>query len=159
VRGSERTALVDTVDPTKMDDLLARLDEIGVDSLDCIVCNHAEQDHSGSIPVMLERFGNAVVVANRKCRGLLSALLRIPEDRFIVVGDRDTLPLGDRTLEFVIVPRVHWPETIAHLPPGGPHPLPPAISSAPTTPRAACTCRTKRRSVPQRNALPTPPRS
>lgn len=112
VRGSEKTALIDTVDPTKTAELVRNLESIGVDSIDYIVSSHAEQDHSGSIPPMLERFGDAKVVTNQKCRDFLVDLLHVPEDRFVVIGDGDTLDLGGRTFEFIIAPWVHWPETM-----------------------------------------------
>ncbi|MCM2466432.1 FprA family A-type flavoprotein [Methanoculleus oceani] len=112
VRGSEKTALIDTVDPTKTAELMGNLDGLGVGSIDYIVSNHAEQDHSGSIPAMLDRFGDAKVVTNQKCRDFLVDLLHIPQDRVVVIGDGDTLDLGDRTFEFIIAPWVHWPETM-----------------------------------------------
>lgn len=112
VRGSKKTALIDTVDPTKTAELMGNLESIGVETIDYIVSSHAEQDHSGSIPAMLERFGDAKVVTNQKCRDFLVDLLHAPEDRFIVIGDGDTLDLGERTFEFIIAPWVHWPETM-----------------------------------------------
>ncbi len=112
VRGSEKTALIDTVDPTKTAELMGNLDQLGVDAIDYIVSNHAEQDHSGSIPAMLDRFPGAELVTNQKCRDFLVDLLGIPQDRVTVIGDGDTLSLGDRTLEFIIAPWVHWPETM-----------------------------------------------
>ncbi len=112
VRGSEATALIDTVDPSKMAELFRHLDALGVESLDYIVCNHAEQDHSGAIPDVIERYPEAVVVTNAKCMGLCVDHLHIPSVRFKVVGDGDTLSLGDMTLEFMLAPWVHWPETM-----------------------------------------------
>ncbi len=113
VRGSKKTALIDTVDPTKTEELVQNLDDLGITSIDYIVANHAEQDHSGSLPAMLERFSGATVITNEKCRGLLEELLHIPEERVRVIQDGETLPLGDRTLQFFIMPWVHWPETMA----------------------------------------------
>ncbi len=49
IRGSEKTVLLDTVDPTKADVLIDNLVSVGVDRIDYIVAHHAEQDHSGSI--------------------------------------------------------------------------------------------------------------
>ncbi len=112
LRGSEKTALIDTVDPSKFADLTANLDRLGVDKIDYIIANHAEQDHSGSIPAMLGRYPGAKVVTNQKCRDFLVDLLQIPQDRVIVISDGDTLTLGDRTLEFIFAPWVHWPETM-----------------------------------------------
>lgn len=110
VRGSEKTALVDTVDPTKVDVLMAQLD--AVDRLDYLVAQHAEQDHSGSIPVVLARYPGAVLVTNPKAKELLQEHLDIPDDRFKTVADGETLSLGDKTLRFVYLPWVHWPETM-----------------------------------------------
>ena len=112
IRGSEKTALIDTVDPAKFADLTANLDRLGVEKIDYIIANHAEQDHSGSIPAMLDRYRGAKVVTNQKCRDFLVDLLQIPGDQVHVVGDGDTLALGNRTFEFIIAPWVHWPETM-----------------------------------------------
>jgi flavorubredoxin len=112
VRGSEKTALVDSVDPARYQDLLENLAQHDVRNIDYLVCNHAEQDHSGSIGFLAERFPRAVVVANEKCKGFLIDLLHIPEGRFQVVADGEALSLGDRTLEFILAPWVHWPETM-----------------------------------------------
>ncbi|KUK62055.1 MAG: Beta-lactamase domain protein [Methanoculleus marisnigri] len=112
VRGSEKTALIDTVDPTKTAELMGNLDQLGVNAIDYIVSSHAEQDHSGSIPAMLDRFPGAKLVTNQKCRDFLVDLLHISKDRVTVIGDGDTLDLGDKTLEFIIAPWVHWPETM-----------------------------------------------
>ena len=111
IRGSEKTALIDTVDPSKEEELTSNLITMDVNQIDYIVINHAEQDHSGTLPLLLEVYPNAVVVTNEKCREILNALLDIPHDRFKIIKDGDTLSLGDRTLEFFITPWTHWPET------------------------------------------------
>jgi flavorubredoxin len=112
VRGGEKTALIDTVDPTKTGELLENLQEAGVTRIDYIVCQHAEQDHSGSIPEILEIFPEARVVTNEKCRAMLMDLLLIPQDKFKTVVDGEKLELGGKTLEFIFAPWVHWPETM-----------------------------------------------
>ncbi|MDD1661400.1 MAG: FprA family A-type flavoprotein, partial [Methanomicrobiales archaeon] len=112
VKGSTGTALIDTVDPTKEEVLLANLDELGLDRLDYLVANHAEQDHSGVIPRILARYPSAQVVTTAKGKDLLMALLHVPDKRVRVIGDRETISLGDRTLEFIHAPWVHWPETM-----------------------------------------------
>ena len=110
VRGSEKTVLVDTVDPAKVDVLMAQLDT--VQRLDYLVAQHAEQDHSGSIPAVLARYPGAVLVTNPKAKELLQEHLDIPDDRFKTVADGETLSLGDKTLRFIYLPWVHWPETM-----------------------------------------------
>lgn len=111
VKGTEKTALIDTVDPDMAGILMNHLD--GVEKIDYVVANHAEQDHSGAIPVVLRRHPKAKVVANEKCKKLLIDHLSIDPERFIIIGDRDTLELGGKTLEFISIPWVHWPETMA----------------------------------------------
>jgi flavorubredoxin len=111
IKGSEKTALIDTVDPSKEFELVSNLLKLGVESIDYVVVNHAEQDHSGSLPMILEFYPNAMIVTNEKCKELLVALLQLPGNRFKVIKDKETLSLGDRTLEFHLTPWTHWPET------------------------------------------------
>ncbi len=110
--GSEKTALIDSVDPSKQHELIANLENQNLKKLDYVISNHAEQDHSGSIPKVLEAFPGAKVVTNEKCKTMLMELLLIPEEKFITISDKSTISLGDRTLEFIIAPWVHWPETM-----------------------------------------------
>ena len=111
IRGSEKTALIDTVDPTKEFDLFSNLMRLGIDHIDYVIVNHAEQDHSGTLPMVLECFPEAVVVTNEKCKAFLISLLHLPENRVLVIGDKETISLGDRTLQFFLTPWTHWPET------------------------------------------------
>jgi flavorubredoxin len=111
VRGSSKTALIDTVDPPKFPELAANLKALGIEKLDYIVANHCEQDHSGSIPMLLERFPQAKVATNAKCRDLLKDHLHIPDDKFLVLGEGEKLDLGGLSLETILAPWVHWPET------------------------------------------------
>jgi flavorubredoxin len=90
--------------------LMAYLEDVPV--VDYVVANHAEQDHSGSIPQVLAKYPNAKLVTTPKGKDLLMALLLIPPDRFVTVNDGETLSLGDKTLEFIHAPWVHWPETM-----------------------------------------------
>ena len=112
VRGSEKTALIDTVDPALDYILIDNLDRLKVEQLDYIICNHAEQDHAGSIPVILDLYPEARVVCTPKCKGMLIDLLHLDESVFITVNDKDTLSLGNLSFEFVHAPWVHWPETM-----------------------------------------------
>ena len=112
VRGSEKIALVDTVDPSMDSVLVGNLDDLKTTQLDYIICNHAEQDHAGSIPLMLDLYPEAKVVCTPKCKGMLIDLLHLDEEVFLTVNDRDTLPLGNKTFEFIHAPWVHWPETM-----------------------------------------------
>jgi flavorubredoxin len=110
IQGSEKTVLVDTVDPSMVDVLLFQLES--VPKIDYVIAHHAEQDHSGTIPQVLEKYPNAKVLTTSKGKGMLVDLLLIPEERFVVVEDGENLSLGNKTLEFIHTPWVHWPETM-----------------------------------------------
>ncbi len=112
IKGSEKTALIDTVDPTMTEVLLQHLQNLAVEHIDYVIANHAEQDHSGSLPKILELYPEAKVVTNQKCKEFLIELLAIPDEKFMVIQDKETLSLGDKTLEFLFAPWVHWPETM-----------------------------------------------
>ena len=110
VQGSEKNALVDAVDPAHWQTLSRQLDELPAP--DYLVIQHVEQDHSGSTPMLLERFPELTIVCNEKARGLLIDHLHVEEARFHIVSDGDTLSLGDKTFTFLSTPWVHWPETM-----------------------------------------------
>ncbi len=110
IRGSEKTVLIDTVDKSMVNILSGHLDN--VDKLDFIVSLHAEQDHSGSIPQILDKYPDAKVIASPKGKDLLKNHLFVPEEIIITVEDGEELSLGNKTLKFVHYPWVHWPETM-----------------------------------------------
>lgn len=112
VKGSKKTALLDTVNPTKVNVLIDTLVRAGIDNIDYIVAHHAEQDHSGAIPDILMMYPNAKVVTNNKCKKMLIDLLNLEEENFKTVSDGQSLSLGEKTLQFIDIPWVHWPETM-----------------------------------------------
>jgi flavorubredoxin len=112
IKGSQKTALIDTVDPPMKDVLLNNLDELGIKKIDYVIFNHAEPDHSGSIVEVLAKYPEAKAVCTTKCKGMLIDRFGVAESRFKTVEDKETISLGDRTLEFIHAPWVHWPETM-----------------------------------------------
>lgn len=115
IKGSEKTVLIDAVDPGMKDVLLGNLDALRIDRIDYIVSQHAEQDHSGAIRFLLDRY-DPVVLGSQKCIELLVDFGIVSEERTRAVSDGEHLSLGDMTLEFISAPWVHWPDTIfTHL--------------------------------------------
>ncbi|MGB9780488.1 FprA family A-type flavoprotein [Caldanaerobacter sp.] len=111
VEGKEKVALLDTVDPATEYVLMEQLKD--VKKIDYIIAHHAEQDHSGAIPAVLEKYKEAKIVCTPKAKTFLMDLLpSLTEDEFITVEDGDTLDLGGKTLKFIHAPWVHWPETM-----------------------------------------------
>lgn len=112
IKGSEKVAIVDTDYPKKLEEYKKRLEENNINHIDYIIQNHAEQDHSGGIPMLLEMFPDAKVVTNAKVKENVMNMLHVDEDKFIVINDGDELSLGDKTVQFILSPFVHWPDTM-----------------------------------------------
>jgi flavorubredoxin len=111
IRGSKKTVLLDTVDPQMSEILLSQLAEIPV--LDYVIVHHAEQDHAGTLPLVLDKYPQTQILATPKGKDMLIDHLRIAADRITEVKDGETLNLGDKTLEFIHAPWVHWPDTMS----------------------------------------------
>ncbi len=111
VEGAEKVALIDTVDPPLLDVLKRHL--ANVPRVDYVIAHHAEQDHAGSIPYVLEKYPNAIVICSPKAKDLLLTHLDVPENKIKTVEDGETLALGGKTLTFIHTPWVHWPETMS----------------------------------------------
>jgi len=112
IKGSEKIALIDTMYPPLTEVYINNLKENGIDKIDYIISNHGEQDHSGSIPALLQEYPEAVVVTNDKVAGNIQEMLLVPENKIRVIQDREELSLGDKTLQFIFAPNVHWPDTM-----------------------------------------------
>ena len=108
----EKTALLDTVKITKVDNLLSKLTGIlGDRKLDYLVIHHMEPDHSGSIKSVVDMYPEVTLVGNKKTKDFLEAFYGI-NTSFLEVKEGDTLDLGDRKLTFYMTPMVHWPESM-----------------------------------------------
>ncbi len=108
---SEKTVLVDTVKHGFEDELFSKLDSLNVDRLDYLVVNHIEMDHAGCVREVLERYPEAKIVTNIRGKNGLKEAYGI-EHETIVVKTGDRLEIG-RTLLFIEMPLVHWPDSMA----------------------------------------------
>lgn len=111
VKGSQKTALLDAADPSKEAELMEQLEQ--VEKVDYVIAHHAEQDHSGALPAVLKKYPVSQLICSQKASGMLMDLLELPAERVRTVEDGEKLSLGDRTLEFIYTPWVHWPETMS----------------------------------------------
>ena len=111
IKSDDKNILIDTVDPTKKDELINNLKELNIEKLDYIISHHSEQDHSGSIPYILDIYKDAKVITNEKGKELLMLHLHIDNDRFHLIKDGETLKIGNKNFKFIFTPWVHWPET------------------------------------------------
>ncbi|MHA2110866.1 MAG: FprA family A-type flavoprotein [Candidatus Hodarchaeales archaeon] len=109
----DKTALIDLVKGIKTDDFLSQIEEV-VDpsTVDYIIINHIEPDHSGMIKTMRKIAPNVTFVGSAKSQQMLKDFYQI-DSNFMVVKTGDTIKLGTHELVFYDMPWVHWPETIA----------------------------------------------
>ena len=110
----EKIAVMDTVDAHFGEQWLANLrDALDGRAPDYLVVQHMEPDHSANIAAFAKAYPDATIVASAKAFTMMKNFFGTDyAERRTVVGDGDTLPLGEHTLTFVTAPMVHWPEVI-----------------------------------------------
>ncbi|QAT41277.1 FAD-dependent oxidoreductase [Clostridium sp. JN-9] len=113
VKGSEKTAVVETVKEKFFDQYIDRLNSLNIDpsKIDYIIVDHTEPDHAGSIAKLLDIAKNAVVVGSAAAIKFSKAIAN-RDFKSLVVNNGDTLSLGNKTLKFISAPMLHWPDTI-----------------------------------------------
>jgi flavorubredoxin len=108
----EKIALIDTMERHFIDDFLDSIEQIiGDRSIDYLIINHMEPDHSGALKAVISKYPKVILVGNNKTFGLVESYYFTPVNK-LEVHDDDTLQLGRNTLHFRTVPMVHWPETM-----------------------------------------------
>lgn len=110
----EKIAVMDTVDAHFGEQWLANLrNALDGRAPDYLVVQHMEPDHSANIAAFAQAYPDATIVASAKAFTMMKNFFGTDyAERRTVVGDGDTLPLGEHTLTFVTAPMVHWPEVI-----------------------------------------------
>jgi flavorubredoxin len=74
--------------------------------------NHAEPDHAGAIPHIMKINSKAKLITSIKGAKMAKTFYKVPENRIIAVKDQEKISLGDKTLQFIEAPMLHWPETM-----------------------------------------------
>jgi flavorubredoxin len=113
VKGSNKTALIDTVNPGFDQELL---DKISVHAdpskVDYVIMNHAEPDHANAVKHMLDVAQGAKLVTSAKGKEAAMMYFGVAPERIMVVDESTKIDLGGKTLSFVDAPWLHWPETM-----------------------------------------------
>lgn len=114
IRGTEKNVLLDTAAPVHAPALLEQLE--GVETVDYVISQHSQQDHSGLIPDILNRYGNCQVICSKQSKPILMSHLGIPESRLRTIEDSEQLYLGGKTIRIMETPWLPWPDTLcSHL--------------------------------------------
>ena len=110
----QKIAVFDTVDARFKHEWLDNLENaLQGRKPDYLIVQHMEPDHSANIMTFAKEFPGAKIVASAKAFAMMKNFFGTEfEDRRAVVGEGDTLTLGEHTLAFVTAPMVHWPEVL-----------------------------------------------
>ncbi|MBT8042632.1 MAG: FprA family A-type flavoprotein [Pontiella sp.] len=109
----EKCAVIDAVKAQYVDKYIARIQALtDLKNISYVVCNHAEPDHSGGLPGIMEACPQAELVCNAKCKDALEKHFDTSAWKWRIVEDGDSISLGKRTLSFINTPMVHWPESM-----------------------------------------------
>ena len=108
----EKIAIIDTVESSCGTAYLRNIEKAaGGRSVDYLIVNHMEPDHSGLITELRCRYPEMQIVGNAKTLQMINGYYGI-SDGLLEVTDGSMLPLGNETLTFYLAPMVHWPETM-----------------------------------------------
>ncbi len=112
LKGSEKTALFETAKEKWADEYIAQLQTlINIQDIDYLIVNHTEPDHAGTAERIIDLNPGIKLVGTPTALSFMKAVSN-REFSSIPISDGDVLPLGDKTLEFMIVPNLHWPDTM-----------------------------------------------
>jgi len=109
----EKTALIDTVKAPFTDELLGKIERaVGCANVDYVISNHAEPDHGGALPRVLQACPQAKLLCSKRGLDVIGGYHDMAGWDVQVVATGDSLDLGGRTLSFLEVPMVHWPDSM-----------------------------------------------
>jgi NADH oxidase (H2O-forming) len=109
---AQKKAIIETVKEKFSDVFIEKLRRLTDPAeIEYIILNHTEPDHSGSLVHLLKIAPNAKVVATGNAVRYLKDLI-YQDFPHIIVKDGYTLDLGDKTLQFISAPNLHWPDTM-----------------------------------------------
>ena len=108
----EKIAVMDTVDANFKDEWLANIEKVlNGKTPDYLIVQHMEPDHSANIVAFMDAYPNVTLVSSQKAFVMMKNYFGTDfKEKQLVVGDGDTLSLGERVLTFISAPMVHWPE-------------------------------------------------
>jgi len=108
----QKTALIDTVDISMGDIFIDKIQsQLQGRTLDYLIINHMEPDHSGSIRIIRQYYPELIVVGNSKTLSMLNGFYGV-DTNTKEIKDGEILSLGVHKLQFHLTPMVHWPETM-----------------------------------------------
>ena len=112
LKAKDKIVLFETVKEKFFDEWMDKLEDIiDVTKIDYLVVNHTEPDHAGSVERLLELSPHLKIISTGCAAGFLKEIVN-REFCSITVSDDERMQIGDKTLHFMIVPNLHWPDTM-----------------------------------------------
>lgn len=112
MKAGDKTVLFETAKAKFFDEYLEKLKELtDVTKIDYLVVSHTEPDHAGSVEKLLEINPGMKIIATGCAVNFLKEIVN-GEFTAIVVKDNQEMKIGDKTLKFLVVPNLHWPDTM-----------------------------------------------
>ncbi len=112
LKGSEKTVLFETAKAKFLDNYIESVSSIqDISNIDYIVVNHTEPDHAGSVEKLIKMNPKIRVIGTGTAISFLKEIVNC-DFYSQIVKDGDELSLGDKTLKFMILPNLHWPDSM-----------------------------------------------
>ena len=114
IKGSEKTALIDSVHEKKAQEHFEKISQItDISKIDYLIINHMEPDHTSAIPALLQKAPNIKIIYTPIAQSIFKKFYGIDPQAIEIKGDDMTLSLGTHSLRFIQTPWLHWPETMS----------------------------------------------
>lgn len=112
LKGSDKIALVETAKVKFADEYISKVEEIvNIEDINYIIVNHTEPDHSGTIEKLLELNPYITIVGSAVAISFLKDIIN-HDFLSLIVKNKDILSLGNKTIQFYMLPNLHWPDTM-----------------------------------------------
>lgn len=112
MKAGDKTILFETAKEKFWDDYLEKLEEVtDISSIDYLVVSHTEPDHAGSVERLLDMCPRLKIISTGTANGFLKEIVN-RDFTGIIIKDGQSMKIGDKTLTFLAVPNLHWPDTM-----------------------------------------------
>lgn len=112
LKGSEKNVVFETSKVKLADEYLEKLTEIiPLEEIDYIIVSHTEPDHSGTIEKLLDLNPKIKLVGTSSAMNFMKEICN-KDFTSVIVKEGDKLSLGNKTLQFIMAPNLHWPDTM-----------------------------------------------
>ena len=114
IKTTDGVIIVDTVKLGFEKEFFSKIEQLcSYDEIKYVICHHLEPDHAGAIPELIKRVPKAKVLISPQATPMLKAITNNENIDFETVWTNKSLTLGDKTINFLTTPYLHWPETMS----------------------------------------------